>query len=758
MPFPFLQRGNLADHARQLALAMYQPALVLEGLATGVDNVRADIFLSGKFTEAARTYVARLIVSYGNVDDLVVEDQTAQPKRPPSVVKAAASAHKSSADDSGKMRAKLADPAEFKRMLVDLQVAGLNRAKAESNPSIDLMVRMAVIKLLRSELPVQFNQVLERCRAKLKTFEGPRNPNPGKAVVLRDTFARFQVNKRTVLRRAGQDLFQTLREIEKQTLGKMRRSLFGDEDAATYDLFMNRLLFTDDGHDDYLNAEHYVMLGNYERDPDRFQTMLSILYEFLKLAGFAPEFEEDIVLDGYLSAAENGQELVAGGSPDESTPRGRAQKALLGAWVELLERHNVMEHVIASYEVVPLLGEYSPPINAQQLKNALISRTERKRVEGLLQEQGRISTDNLNAAVKRVDACKGADRAKIAGRFLSDFIRYHRDLRRLEAVNSAMDGINVIFNEKLRQLSAINNTLYDILLPEEQKPVEEKVVHHVIIKADIRDSTTLTRTLFERGLNPASYFSLNFYEPVNKLLPKYSASKVFIEGDAVILALFEREGEPGFGVGRACVLAREMIDLVRAYNEISEKAGLPTLELGIGISYQDSAPMYLMDGASQIMISKALNESDRLSSCSRGARKHLDGIDSLFNVYSFLTMENTSSDFTSDEFLLHFNVGGININEAAFQKLRQEISLQVIDRELHTLWDAETVHLHHGVVPVGQDAFRRIVIREGKIARIDTKDFSFKSWTEQSYYEVCTHPTIHEYVESVPATQSASAS
>ena len=43
----------------------------------------------------------------------------------------------------------------------------------------------------------------------------------------------------------------------------------------------------------------------------------------------------------------------------------------------LLEREKIMEHVIASYEVVPLLAEYSPRINAQQLKNALISREER---------------------------------------------------------------------------------------------------------------------------------------------------------------------------------------------------------------------------------------------------------------------------------------------------------------------------------------------------------------------------------------------
>ena len=754
MPFSFLQRGNLADHARQLTLASYEPQLALEGLTTGVDNVRVDVYLSSKFTDNARQHIARLIIGAGGVEELVAHSEDAAASRPPSIIRPAPATR--AADESGK-RAKQGDPAEFKRMLADVQVAGLNRAKAEDNIHVDLLVRMAVIKFLRAELPLQYGQVVERCRAKLKTFEGPRNPNPGRAIVLRELFAKFQFNKKGVLRRVGQELFETLRDIEKQTLSKMRRSLFGDEKINQYDLFMNRLLFTEDGRDDYLNAEHYVMLGNYERDPDRFQTMLTIAHEFLTNAGIAPESEEESVLDGVLSAPENGQELVAGGNPEETTPRGRAQRAMLSAWVELLDRHNVIDHVIASYEAVPLLGEYSPPINAQQLKNALISKQERKRVEGLLAEQGRISPANLHAAVRRLEATKGAERSKIAGRFLGDFIRYHRDLRRLEAVFSAMDGINVIGNEKLRQLSAINNTLYDVLLPEEQKPSEEKVVHHVILKADIRDSTMLTRTLFERGLNPASYFSLNFYGPVNKLLPKYEAEKVFIEGDAIILALFEREGEPGFGVGRACVLAREMVEIVQAYNEVSQKSGLPVLELGLGISYQDAPPMYLMDGAAQIMISKALNESDRLSSCSRGARKHLDGLDSLFNVYSFQTFEAPSADFTSDEFIIRFNVGGININEAAFQKLRQEISLSSIDRTLHTLWDTELVRLYSGLVPLGGGVFRRIVVRQGKIARIDPSDFAFKGWTDQNYYEVCTHPSIYEYVESQTSAQAATA-
>ena len=100
-------------------------------------------------------------------------------------------------------------------------------------------------------------------------------------------------------------------------------------------------------------------------------------------------------------------------------------------------------------------------------------------------------------------------------------------------------------------------------------------------------------------MNPASYFSLNFYDPINKLLPKYEAKKVFIEGDALILALFERDGEPALGVGQTCVLAKEMIQVVTAYNERSLAAVMPSLEVGIGISYRDSTTMSLWTAASR---------------------------------------------------------------------------------------------------------------------------------------------------------------
>jgi hypothetical protein len=731
MSFSFLQRGSLPEHARQLTLTSEWPSLALEGLATGIDNVRHDVFLSPKFIETARQYIFKLIAKHGNVEELAAEDRPPVRPRP-----------------HGQAPQRQSEPAEFKRQLTELHVISLNRAKSESNVSLDLLFRLAILKFQRTELLNQYGQVLDRCRARLKLYEAPRQSGTNRTVETRERLVGFQINKKTILRRAGQDLFVVLREAEKESLGRTRRSLFGETAAATYELFLNRLVFVEDGQDNLLNAEHYVMLGTYDRDRDRFQTMREIAAQFLKSLEVVPDMDDPLV-DGILNVPENAHELMAGGTPDDSSPKSKAQKALVNAWVELLERENVMGSVIASYEAVPLLPQYSPPINPQQLKNALISREERKRVETLLEEHGKLSPAGLHAAVKKVEGCRPAERAKLAGRFFADLTRYHRDLRRMETVMAAMENVNVLATERFRELSAVNNTLYEFLLGEEQKPAEEKIIHHVVLKADIRESTTLTRTLLENGLNPASYFSLNFYDPINKLLPKYEAKKVFIEGDALILALFENEGEPALGVAQTCVLAKEIIQVVTAYNEHSLAAGLPSLELGIGISYQDSAPMYLMDGNKKIMISKALNESDRLSSCSKGMRRLLEDRELLFNVFSFKTVEDANTAGNPDEFLWRYNIGGIHINAAAFQKLRSEISLQAFDVQVPMIWNKTAVRVYAGMVPLSQGSFHQIVIREGRIAHVDARDFSLKQITDSYYYEVCTHPKIYQAIESV---------
>src|SRR5207248_5163722 len=108
-----------------------------------------------------------------------------------------------------------------------------------------------------------------------------------------------------------------------------------------------------------------------------------------------------------------------------------------------------------------------------------------------------------------------------------------------------------------------------------------------------------------------------------------------------------------------------------------------------------------------------------------------------------------------DEFLLRYNIGGIHISEAAFLKLQTEISLQIQDKPLPMIWDTRDVRLYCGIVPVGQNSFHRVIIREGFIAHIDARDFSLKQLTERPYYEVCTNPMIYQCVESTRSSVAA---
>ena len=755
--FPIFRLGKEPEKLALPKMVAATPAIALEGLAVGVDNLRHDVALSPQFVEAARAQIMRQIVRHGELEGLLAAEAP-QRSQAPSWMRNAASGPTRAAARAG------ADPSDWKPLLAELHLAALNRAKKEEKISIDLLARLAITKFLRTEMSQQFAQVLERCRLLLKSYEGIRQ---GKAVEYRERVAAFQVRKKIILRKTGQELFETLRAIEKETLARTRRSFFGEPKAtepgcaalSSHGLFINRLAFSEDGRDDYLCAEHYVMLGNWDRDPDRYPRLQDLVWGFMRsLYGEETTTE---TIDSWLCAPENARALVGTGTPDESTAEGLAQQERLTAWVRLLEDEQVMECVIASYHAVPLLSEYAPRINPQQLKNALISRPECDRVERMIQEHGKLSPASLYTAVAKVAGCRGVERAKVAARFLQDFSHYHRDLRRLETLNAALDSVNVVATEKLRELSRMNGTLYEFLLPEEQpqQPEEEKVLRHVVLKADVRDSTRLTRTLMEKGLNPASYFSLNFYDPVNKLLAKYGAQKVFLEGDAIILAILERTGEPELAVSRACVLAREIIEIVRGYNELMLRSGMPELELGVGITLQEAAPLYLMDGERQIMISEALNESDRLSSCNKRIRKKMESQAGPFHVYVFEAADvSATSDGepkNSEDSILSYNLGGIRLNQAAFRKLEQEISLVPLTVKLppSLASDKGEYNLSIATVPVDKDIFRKIVVRESRVPRINLEDFSVRGWTDRTYYEICTDPAIYAALEKKKAAK-----
>ena len=249
-------------------LRYHRAALSFSDLQLGVDNLRYDVFLSSRITTDLSFHLARYICHFGQVDSLFQMDVPAV---------SAPTHSKFIGAPEGINKARKPGPTDLKTLLISIHLAILNRAKAEKNPSIDLLGRLAVLKFIRTDLQMQFAKILEQCRAKSKSLEGLRQ---ARLVQTQELVSSFQVRKKIILRRAGQEMFRLLREIEKETLARTRRSLLGELPADCYRLFLNPLIFTEDGRDDYLCAEHYYMFGNFEKDPDRFANLRRIALEF----------------------------------------------------------------------------------------------------------------------------------------------------------------------------------------------------------------------------------------------------------------------------------------------------------------------------------------------------------------------------------------------------------------------------------------------------------------------------------------------
>jgi hypothetical protein len=144
-------------------------------------------------------------------------------------------------------------------------------------------------------------------------------------------------------------------------------------------------------------------------------------------------------------------------------------------------------------------------------------------------------------------------------------------------------------------------------------------------------------------------------------------------------------------------------------------------------------------------------------------RKKLAPDAGVFRVYSVQIgggNSNDSGDSGMEEMRLNYNVGGICLSEAAFQKLQQEISLSPWTPDpgesgFSNAWIDEQREFFAGTVPIANGVFRKIAIRKNRIAQVDVRNLSILRWTDRWYYEVCANPAVYA---ALPGEKPASAS
>ncbi len=310
-----------------------------------------------------------------------------------------------------------------------------------------------------------------------------------------------------------------------------------------------------------------------------------------------------------------------------------------------------------------------------------------------------------------------------------------------------MDAINLAREEKIILLSRGNRSLYEFLLPDEQVREEKPVSSHVIIKADIRGSMAINHIMRTGDLIRRHISALIFLISISAIIAEYNAAKVFIEGDAIILSIFESEETPQtcYSVARACGMAISILQIVHRYNIKNEENNLPILELGIGICTSQGPPAYLFDGESKIMISPAINLADRLSSCDKKIRKRLKNQNPLFNLYVFKNAAEEDAVDTVDDFSLRYNVNGIELSVDGFNKLVNEINLKTLTFPADK---NENIKLYTGKVPTVHGNYQQLAIREAEIFEVNPETMDITGNTSRKYYEVCTHQEIYDFIDN----------
>lgn len=676
-------------------------AVSLERFGKGIDNAHVDVFLSPRLRDRLEE----------NVRKRVLEDLHAQSYRSPEQLVSAQ------------------DLESFRDAYLGLFEAALERTQARADADRLALLQIALLKCLL-ETVARVNLALQE-ELKGAVHDGETRAS-GRALHLHEQLVALSADDYAINRRVLHVLFRQIRQIEGGQMSKVRASVLGEPWPLPEAAFFNPVILIPRLNDVRALAQDYpvALLGEQGRTDWLYQTnqCLSKVFQhylpawtqapsrlpksevpaevgrerrdqgllpgFLEseilLRRFVPEEEYRTGLTSWLDEPECLRRFLTGTEPATgpcaaetlvTDLRWRQFRQAITAELHLcLQMQGLGERLSWIYWLAALRGQLGRGVPLGLLVEFFEGRLSRRRLLQRLESQ-RTSAEAAGLARLLERSLAETRRSALLGRgeelnrYLVDFVVLRRDLKLAYRVYEAMDRIRLLDAPDEVRLSRSNGSLIEFPCHGDLGPVPRRIRGHAVIKADVRGSTRITEMLRARGLNPASHFSLNFFDPVTKLLSDFGAEKLFVEGDAVILAIFEYDGEgPGMAVARACGLARKILQVVALQNVLNRRHELPELELGLGITFLPEEPNFLYDEGHRIMISGAINRADRLSSSSEGLRR--EGFSPGHPGFRVALVRDRRRSHAQGEDLLRYNVNGIRLEESAFFKLQREVRLE----------------------------------------------------------------------------------
>lgn len=718
-------------------------------LAKGIDNHRADVQLSPGFVFALGETIKQVL------------KRAVEAKTPLSI--------KAEVFDSLR--------SSYQNMMVPL----IHRTKLDLTSEQVQLLQYAVFKFILQEVRRRLNDLV----ADMKASESKlRNSGSPKLLTLHQQVVWLSTNYAAILYSCNQQIFKQLQKVETGELTRARAQYLSDVLPQQVDILLNPMLWCGNLNQEDMLLEHFALWDNqginFERINQEWESQLeaqlgedqivklnsgdeiasaeTALYDELgglltaqPLLGLADHQGDRLSepvswmdhpdnVERLLNPADTGNERRGLGWFKGRTGQ-RKGHALLKSMTEYLQERDRMSQIVASWFFNSVwnqvLAENFDSVQVCSLLAGTAPRNLRKRMDQIA-EQNPNTAQKMQAVTKQVKELSHMRADESTIKILRTIARYRLHLKYYRFAHRAFNVLCVLENRADIELALSGGNLYRLYADTEEQDEEERIAHHTILKADVRGSTLVTEELANQGLNPASYFSQRFFDPINKSLGQYGAEKLFIEGDAVILSLTEPEGKPQdwFSVSRSCGLARELIDVIRLKNAYSKRTGLPLLEIGIGISHLDQAPVYLYDAGHPIMISAAIGRADRLSSCSWKLKEIYES--GVFNVEVCRISHDNEKNGEKGQDTIRYNVNGILLDEMAFEKLKTEIALKKTKIRIED--KAEVIYF--GQYPDVQGKHRDVVIRAGRVHLWKNETMIDDPGEPDYFYEVVTQRSI----------------
>jgi len=738
-----------------------------EHFKRGIDNVRIDVQISGvlglSIKRLSRDVIERAIE---NSKGRKTWEQVAQPP------------------SSRLLR--------FQKAYFEMMSKAIHQAKQTSDHVLPWLARAATIAYILQQVKSELNRATMRLKeqargssggVKLAGFHAKAAGMQAKSVWL----AKYQQRLYSFL--VGM-LFQQMSATETGDIAKRRLALLNESDADSVKfLAFNPLLRAESPDTDELMIAHYLLLPWPGDEAEAFQELNEFLDAiFLKImpddaesfdvfspttAPFLQQFFGENTKSCLLDWRDNPENIALIFDTLSPEDLGDAlddcaidwQREILNAdnpvrknyydfLLKNMKSASILSSVEASYSIMEAYKKLGNQLPFRLIFYYLLGGKKQKeakqRIQGLGSADTSLPAREMYSVLDQVRPREKSVKGLVL-RFLHDFISYRRDLKIWAAMQSLIGQIHLLEGDEDIRLATINRSVYIFQGADEQESDTSEIDGHVIIKADVRGSVGITTELREQGLNPATHFSRTFFDPISELLPQYDVEKVFVEGDAVILSVMEYStSEQRTAVARACGLSRKIIQIVERHNQKNRKNGLPVLELGIGIVYRNDAPTFLYDGDHKITISPAIGRSDRLSSCSKVVRPVLeaaDDHDAMHHIDVFALSEDEGVQNDKGEAYLRYNVNGIELDIAAFGKLRKEIALRAAN--IHLLGGKGVERYIIGQFPDAEGYVHTLAVRQG-IVRLWNEEQALRKPLKRFYFEVIADDERYQtFVEMV---------